>query len=540
MSSTAEHAIPRRIALDSVVLSVAIAAVGTFLVWLLADIGSITGALYRNPDNASSFVLAELFDDRGAGDVILGNYAWLEPLYALHLTRWLPDHRQLWEAGPFVLYVASVVLIGWQVGRAVSGRAGVVVALAMAAPAPLVLRYVAVPNAHGHTLFHVALLGAFAVSIPSVAGWSGAKRALWAVGLAVTLAPGASSDVLLLIGGVAPFLVALAYGWLRAAVPGRVAALGAAACLAGVGGGLALAASANDARVRDTGVPIPLASASHALGNVWRLLEDSALFIHGRLGETSSALGWALELVGLVAVVGLPILWIATLVRVSAGLRRRNRPARSLLAVYWAMASVAISAAFILSSAPEDIGSTRYVTVLWPALLALTAVAFGRRALTPLAAIAAGAAILGCLELADGRYAQAAPYPDRALASLRQFVAANRLDHGYASYVNAPVITAQTDFAVRAYPVERCDPIGDGLCQYGLHRIDAWYVPKQDARSFFITAERPGWPLLGGPPPRWGPPIDEARFGPFHIYAYDFDLARILASGKAPVSRGQR
>ncbi len=540
MSSTADHAIPRRGELDSVVLSVAIAAVGTFLVWLLADIGSVTGALYRNPDNASSFVLAELLDDRGSGDVILGNYAWLEPLYALHLTRWLPDHRQLWEAGPFVLYVASVALIGWQVGRGVSRQAGLVVALAMAAPAPLVLGYVAVPNAHGHTLFHVALLGAFAVSVPSVAGWGGAKRALWAVGLAVTLAPGASSDVLLLIGGVLPFLMALAYGWLRAAVPGRVAALGAAACLGGVGGGYALAAWADDARVHETGVPIPLASTSHALANVWRLLEDSALFIHGRLGETSSALGWALELVGLVAVVGLPILWIATLFRVSAGLRRRDRPATSLLAVYWAMASLAISAAFILSSAPEDIGSTRYVTVLWPALLALAAVAFGRRALTPLAVAAAAAAILGCLELADGRYTQVAPYPDRALASLRQFVAVNHLEHGYASYVNAPVITVQTDFAVRTYPVERCDATGDGLCRYGLHRIDSWYTPKRDARSFFVVAERPGWPLLGGPPPRWGPPIDEAQFGPFRVYAYAFDLARILASGRAPVSRAQR
>ena len=540
MSSTADHAVPRRGELDSVVLSVAIAAVGTFLVWLLADIGSVTGALYRNPDNASSFVLAELLDDRGSGDVILGNYAWLEPLYALHLTRWLPDHRQLWEAGPFVLYVASVVLIGWQVGRGVSKQAGLVVALAMAAPAPLVLGYVAVPNAHGHTLFHVALLGAFAVSVPSVTGWGGAKRALWAVGLAVTLAPGASSDVLLLIGGVLPFLMALAYGWLRAAVPGRVAALGAAACLGGVGGGRALAAWADDAGVHETGVPIPLASTSHALANVWRLLEDSALFLHGRLGETSSALGWALELVGLVAIVGLPILWIATLFRVSAGLRRRDRPTTSLLAVYWAMASLAISAAFILSSAPEDIGSTRYVTVLWPALLALAAVAFGRRALTPLAAAAAAAAILGCLELADGRYTQVAPYPDRALASLRQFVAANHLEHGYASYVNAPVITVQTDFAVRAYPVERCDATGDGLCRYGLHRIEAWYDPKRDARSFFVSAERPGWPLLGGPPPRWGPPIDEAQFGPFRVYAYPFDLARILASGRAPVSRAQR
>ncbi len=34
--------------------------------------------------------------------------------------------------------------------------------------------------------------------------------------------------------------------------------------------------------------------------------------------------------------------------------------------------------------------------------------------------------------------------------------------------------------------------------------------------------------------------IDQAQFGPFRVYAYPFDLARILASGRAPVSRAQR
>ena len=526
-----------RFAGGQLAVSLAAAAVATYLVWLLVEIGPVTDALYRNPDNASSLVLGQFLGDRGSGDVILGNYAWLEPLYALDLTRWLPSHRELWEAGPYLAYAASIALVAVAVGRAVSTTAGLVAGLAMAAPAPLVLGYVAVPNAHAHALLHIAILAAFVVSLPAVSGWPAIGRALWAALLAVSLAAGMSSDVLVAIGGVVPFLAALALGWRRVAIPGALAALGAVGCLAGVGGGLALAAWADDAGIHDTGTSIPLASPGHALHNVWRLLEDAALFVHGRLGDTSGALDLALEAVGLIAVVVLPVLFVWILVRAVPVLAGRDVPSaeRRLLTAYWATAAVALSVAFVLSSAPVDIGSVRYLTSLWPALVSLVLLVFGARAVNAVAAVAAVAAALGCAELAAGRYTTGKEaFPAADLRGLQSFVAANRLDHGYASYVNAPVVTAGTDFRIRAYPVGRCAPTGDALCRYGIHRIDSWYAPRPGTRSFFLAAERPGWPRLGGPPARWGPPVAERQFGPFRIYAYDYDLAFALASGGPP------
>jgi len=526
---------PREAATERLAVWAAVLAVGAFLVWLLARIGSVIGALYRNPDNASSLVLAQFMDERGSGELILGNYPWLEPLYALNLTRWLPAHREVWEAAPFVVYAVTVALIGWTVRRTVSARAGLLVALAMAAPAPIVLGYVAVPNAHAHAVFHAAILGAFLVTLPRVGDWGIAGRLLWAAALAVTLAPGASSDVLLLIGGVFPFFVAVCFGWWRVAVPGRVAALAVAACLAGALAGRLLTVLADDAGVRDTGVPIPLASAHQIADNAWQLLEDTALFAHGQLGDTSSAIGIVLEVVGILAIAALPILVFAILRKAPEVLTDESRPPpQRLLAVYWGVVIVSLAGAFILSSAPEGLGSTRYLTVLWPGLLTLIAIFFGRRGLGVLAGLAAIAAVLGCIQLARGTYTDAGGFSSDDLARLERFAIDNDLDHGYAAYANAPVLTALTDFDLRAYPVERCGPGGDGRCMYGLHRIDEWYLPGGAGRSFYLVAERPGWPALGPPPERWGAPAEEAEFGEFHVYVYDFDLAGVLTEGRGP------
>jgi hypothetical protein len=517
----------------------ALGAVGLFLGWFLLRAGAVTDALYSNPDFASSLVIAQFLDDRGSGEVVLGNYVWLAPLYAMDLTRWLPEHREVWEAAPFVLYVVTVTLVGWTVSRAVSGRAGSLVALAMAAPAPIVLAYVAVPNAHAHSLLGVAILAGFLVTFPKLAGWSWARRGLWALGLAITSAVGASSDVLFLIGGAFPFLLAVVFGWRRAGMSNGVTALAIGAALAGVGAGGLLALAAEHAGVRGTGASFPLASPSDAAANARQLLEDLALFAHGRLSDTSDAIDVILELIGIAAMVGIPVLVIAILIRSPAVLRDRRRPpTQRLLFVYWGAALAGLAVAFVFSSAPEDIGSTRYTIILWPALLTLPVIVFARRALAPIALLAALAGVLGCVELARGTYTDESGFPSGDLSRLERFVAAKGLDHGYAAYVNAPVITARTDFDVRTYPVERCGLEGDGRCPFGLHRIDAWYQPMRRARSFYLVAERPGWPRLGAPPTRWGPPAAEARFGLFHVFAYDFDLARVLMPGAtAPQSR---
>ena len=57
-------------------------------------------------------MLAEYLPDKGTGQVTLGLYPWLEPLYWLHLTRWLPAHEAVWKALPFAAYGLTVVIFG--------------------------------------------------------------------------------------------------------------------------------------------------------------------------------------------------------------------------------------------------------------------------------------------------------------------------------------------------------------------------------------------------------------------------------------------
>lgn len=521
----------------------ALAANAVFGVWLLLRLGTIQDSFYRNSDNASAQLLAQFLDERGSGDVVLGDYFWLEPLYALHLTRWLPDHREVWEAAPFALYALTLALVGWTVARTVSTRMGLVVALAMAAPAPLVLEYLTSPSAHAHSLLHAVILAGFLITTPRIAAWSRPRAGLWAVGLAVTLAPGAASDPILLIGGVLPFLLAVGLGWWLRLLSRGTAVLAAGACLAGTGAGILIAEVARQGGIRPTGVTYPLASPGHALENVRRLFEDLALFVHGRLGDASIPGNASIPdgfdvflVVGTVMTV--LILSIAAARGAPALLRDADRSAgQRLLFAYWGAAFAALGAAFIVSSAPIDIGSARYVLIAWPALLTLAAIVFGRWALTGLALLAATTGILGCVELARDGYRLPSPYRNQDVADLERFVHANRLDHGYGSYEYSAAIARLTDFRLRLYPVEDCGRDGDKRCPALEHHIDAWYEGKPDVQTFYLFDPTTRWRAIGPPPTRWGDPAEVAQIGPFEVFVYDFDLASVLRSGR--ISRGR-
>jgi hypothetical protein len=104
-------------------IGIAIVAAGAFLVALALREGEVIDGIYRNADYASTPVIAELFGERGSGDVTLGNYPWLESLYVLRLTSWLPHHIGVWEALPFLGYAAAILAFAWTL-RVGDGRAG--------------------------------------------------------------------------------------------------------------------------------------------------------------------------------------------------------------------------------------------------------------------------------------------------------------------------------------------------------------------------------------------------------------------------------
>jgi hypothetical protein len=207
-----------------------------------------------------------------------------------------------------------------------------------------------------------------------------------------------------------------------------------------------------------------------------------------------------------------------------------------LLLAFWSASLAAITIVFLLPISPVvlDVQSLRYVTVLWPALLVLIAVTWGERAAPWLAVLVIGTAALGCLELLRGDYGGSAPWlSQREISGATRFVEENGLDHGYAPYKDATPLTWESDFAVRSYPINMCGnevPAPD-RCQFSLHSMDSWYRPAAaGVRTFYLWDDRPltGDLYLAPPLRRWGTPFATAQFGHLHLYAYDYDLGRVV------------
>lgn len=492
--------------------------------------------MYANGDSASALTLAEFAGERGDGLLVLGHYGWLEPLYALRLTRWLPHHRQVWEVMPTVVYGISVLLAGWTLLRASGRRAALAIVLLMAVPAPLVFGFVGAPNAHGHTLFHTLLLAAFLATVPRLSAWPRWGVAAWAVALAVSFSPGVASDVLILVGAGAAFLVAVAAGWWLGLVPRAMAIVAAGACVAGIALGQLLVALAEDDGVVATGKGFELAPADQIAPHLRMLLESLGLYAHGRYGGHLDFLGVVRELLALA--VALAVVYVA--VRCMGAIARRVRGSglsatARLLVVFWTVVIAGTGAAYVLTTAPTDIFATRYTLPMWPALISLPLLLLGQRAIRAAYGLAAALAVMGCVGLSQGEYTgKGSPLAfGRDIEGLRQLVEREHLDHGYASYWDAATITAQSDFEVRAYPVEACGAQAlDGRCPFNLHRIDSWYAPKPaPIRTFYLVNYAP-LPAQAGPPPaRWGKPAKVVTLGQIQVFIYDYDLAGRLLEG---------
>lgn len=522
----------RGVPLEDALTWIASAAVGVFLIWSAIRIRDITAHLYENSDIGSAPVLAQLLPDKGSGHVVLGYYPWLESLFALDLTRWVPSHIAFWKAAPFFVYGAIVVVVGWTVWRTVSLRTGFLVSLAMAAPAPLVIYLLGASNQRLPTLAHAVLLAAFLITTPSLERWRWHARVIWAAGLAVTLAPGVASDLLIVLGAALPFLAAVVLGWRLGLLSRDITALAGSACLVGALGGWGLERLAEHFEIVYAPPGWDVASPSTAASNGWLLLKELALFAHGRF-DTGPGTADALDVAWIaaaVAAIGATLLLAVLITRAARRfLTDAGRPASvRLLAIYWAVSLLLVSGPFVFTTVPVGINSVRYVFTLWPALLTLAAVVYGRRVHVWFAALAGVAAVIGCVELNRNWYTP----PELVYATpaeaetLERVAAAHHLDHGYASYWDAMPITLLSDFKVRAYPIEPCGRVA--YCPFHLHVIESWYTPKPGARSFYIVGDQTLQPPLGPPPASWGPPAKTIRVGHLTVYVFDYDIATRL------------
>jgi hypothetical protein len=517
-------------------LWIAVAAVSIFLVAFALKLGVIVKGIYRDADYASTPVIAQLFGDRGSGDVTLGNYPWLESLYALRLTRWLPAHRQVWEALPFIGYVLTVGVFSWTLRRAVSWRAAAVGALALACPAPLVLGLVGAPANRLPTLAHAVLLAAFLISLPGLGGKPAWVRGLWGAALALTLAPGVASDPLLVLWGVFPFLAAVGAGWWVDAFGRREAILGAAACVAGALAGPVIVGIAGDHGIHKASFPIALTPPGEWPSHAWDVLRSVAQFIHGQFLLDLADDDWlaaAVSAMAALATVGFPLLCLFVFYRLRGSLASGERPAaQKLLLVFWSTAVVASVGAVLVTDVAGGVSTVRYLLVAWPAALALAMITWPRGSPGIVAILAAASALIGIVQLHRGQYDNQGIGPtDQEIAGLERFVERNRLDHGYTGYWDAAPATYLSDYRALTYPIAVCASPAPGFCPFNLHTMDSWYQPKAGVRTFFVYDTR-DVPVNPGPPPRrWGPPTARARDGSLRLYAYGYDVATVLKQG---------
>jgi hypothetical protein len=501
-----------------------------YLVVLVTRLRDLMAHNALNADNVSAPVIGELLHNAPGGrEVLLGNFPWYQQLWFEQATRWAPAHRQLWELFPFGAALIAIALAAWAAAR-VAGRDGALltgVAL-FCASAPLITNFFQ-GTTHSPTSAQVALLAATTVWLATRPELSrGALIGVVAIVGGLT-AVGVASDQLLYAAGIVPFAVAAIVLWRIVSIRAAIAAAGVIAV--GVIGGLILKAIMHGAGYR-----------IHPLG--LRFADAEKLFPNGRLGLESIAYlgngdfwGQPLKARGAFALVCAAIVltaaWAAArMVRGRARQRTVDDPARVVYVAFWVVCAIGTAAVFVLSTAPVDVLSSRYLVPAWFALCALVPlVALHWPIARPF--VIAGVAVIGVastIALARGDATDnLTNWPDGALqGQLRKALQAEHLKVGYAGYWDAAPITWGTHQDLEVYPVYACN--GPQLCRFYFHNISSWYTPRPKTRTYLIVD--PAQPLVTAPDPGMGKPVETLTVGRLQVYVYGYDVASKL--GPAP------
>jgi hypothetical protein len=506
-----------------------------YLLVLAVKFNDIVANVYLNADAASAPVIGELFGGvPGQRQVILGQMGWFSTLLFELATRSLPHHRQIWEGAPYAMALASVALIAWATWRVAGRWAAAITATLLVCAGPRTLTLLFSLNDHSTTWFSLALLAALLVLVEHRPAQLGRiPLALIVVVGGLVVGANAASDLVLVVAGLAPLLIAAAAAW--ALRPGRASAsawwwLLGTVVVAGIGDVLTRAwASHETVIVPPQFVHNKLASAE-ALSVNFKLWWQSLMVLgNGNFfGQTlgfSSTLELICALLCVIAVALIPRLGWRELQRV----RTRHgddldwhEALRIAWCAFWGSSAVLLSMSFVFSSNPIDILSSRYLVGVIYAAAALVPLMAGRRLLLR-AAVTAGATVFafsGLVSLIESQEIAPAAGSYQLYNQVAQIVRREHLQVGYADYWDAAPIMWATRFGVGAYPVQDCAP---NICWSYLHEITSWYVPRAGTRTFLIAD--PSQPIPAAPLPILGRASATYQVGPLTMYVYPYDIA---------------
>jgi hypothetical protein len=530
---------------------------GAYLLVVAIQFNQLIVNTYLDADAASAPVIGQLFGGAPAHrEVVLGQMAWFSTLMFELATRWLPLHRQIWEAAPYAMALASVALVAWGLWRIAGRWAAMIGGVLMLCAAPHTLLLLFSLNDHSPTWLSLALLAGLLVLLER----RGADLAVLPTVLAVVVVgaivgANMASDTLLIGAGVVPVLLAASSAW--ALRPGRASRrawwliLGTIA-VAGVCDALTGALMSHENVTIPAGITHTGLAAGEAVASNFKLWWQS-IAVLGNGNFFGQSLGFTSLLQ--VACGTLSIAAVAVLVpRISwhelaraiqrrwgatpdegrqvasesedGGINGTTDVAATRVAwcAFWGSSAVLLSVGFILSSTPVDINSDRYLVGLVYAAVALVPLLAGRSALRQAAITACTVvfAFTGLVQLVQGQAtANTSNFPtDRVSAEVAQIARREHATIGYAGYWDAAPITWATHFGVKVYPVAPC---GVQLCRFGLHYITSWYTPRPGQRSFLISdPTQPGSTLSV---PSLGRPIAVYHVEQLTMSVYPYDIA---------------
>jgi len=519
---------------------------GAYLSALLVQYGQIVEATYLDADAASAPVIGQLYGGAVAHrEVVLGQMAWFSTLMFELATRWLPLHRQIWEAAPYAMALASAALIAWGLWHVAGRWAATVGGAIVVCAAPHTLHLLFSLNDHSPTWFSLALLAGMLVLLERDAeGLKTVWAVLAVVGVGTIVGANMASDTLLVGAGFVPVLLAVAVVRVLPDLQTDPRALLLMLATLAVA---CVAAELTRLLMHHENVIVPsevthtgLASAEALTSNFELWWQSIASLGNGEFfGDTLNLIS-ALQ----VACAGLSLLAVIVLVpriawRELARHLRADRPdapetkaprieaPRIAWCVFWGSSAILLSAGFIASSTPVDIESDRYLVGLIYAAAALVPLLGASGTLRRLA-ISAGATVFaftGLLSLLQGTVtANTGNFPSAGVsAQVARIARGEHLTVGYAGYWDAAPITWATHFAVKVYPVQQC---GARLCKFDIHYISSWYDTRPGLRTFLI--DDPTQPVATPPVAALGKPSAVYHIDELTMYVYPYDIASRL------------
>ncbi len=504
---------------------------------VLVNFSSLITAINMDSDVSIALMIGKLVGNAPHGaEVVLGNHPWYEPLWFLRATSGLPGYRELWEVAPMLWSLLGIAILAWSAWYALGPWSAALAASALLCAGTAGRFMFFSFDWHGPTALHTVLLGALLVWLAGraqrLSGWQMVTIAL--VAGAVSAAP-AAGDKLFLYWAIVPMLLtaALLVWRTRARAHWRVLAISAAVAVIALAGGALLRHDMVSMGWKGLPYEITFAASNVIVNNVVLLVQSYANLAGGNFfGASASGANVATFVSGVLVIAALIFLLVEISRRVA-----RAAPApvalepvaarRFAYIAFWATSLLTSSAVFILSSAPVDANSARYVLagyVAIGALLPLLAMRSPRWRASVTAAVCAFALIASYQVIKNPFQPQLTfPTPQQAQA-LARFAKSENVRYGYTGYWDAADLTWMSDFKVKAYPVSQCVNGSYVICPFDIG-ISSWYTPRPGGNSMFVVDHGIQLATVSAPDPSDGIPSAVTTIGDLTVYVYPYDIA---------------